>query len=333
MTTIDFFSAQSFEAPLYNILNETTFHFSMHYIESHLNRETAHRVKNVDVVCCFVNDHLDRLTLDILKANGVKLIALRSAGFNHVDTAYAASIGLPVCYVPRYSPEAVAEFTVGLILSLNRKIHRAYQRVREGNFSLQGLMGFNLRGKTVGIVGLGAIGGCLAHLLMGFGCRVLAYDIVQNPAMIDAGVEYFSLSDLLNQSDIVSLHCPFTKDTKHLICTETIEQMKPGVMLINTGRGALIDTRAVINGLKNGKIGYLGMDVYEEEAPLFFADHSTEIIQDDVICRLMTFPNVLITGHQAFFTQEAIQHIAETTLNNISYFKKNELKKIFLVSS
>jgi D-lactate dehydrogenase len=229
-----------------------------------------------------------------------------------------------VVRVPSYSPEAVAEHTVALVLSLNRKVHRAYARVREGNFSLEGLLGFNLHDKTFGIIGTGKIGLALSKILKGFGCRVLAYDPYPNPECEAIGVGYTDPSRLYKDSDIISLHCPLTPKTHHLIDSKALAKMKKGVMLINTSRGAVIDTKAVINALKSGKIGFLGLDVYEEEGDLFFEDLSNEVIQDDVFARLLTFPNVLITGHQAFFTREALRAIAETTLSNISDFEKGE---------
>lgn len=328
---ITFFSTQPFEKKLYEELNQKNYNFSNHYIDLQLNLKTVHLAKGADVVCCFVNDDVNQEVISALKAMDVKLIALRSAGFNHVDFRHAASIGLPVVHVPQYSPEAVAEFTIGLLLSLNRKIHRSYARTREGNFSLDGLMGFNISNQTIGIIGLGHIGFCVARILKGFGCRILAYDILENQAAIDIGVQYQSLDMLLTESDIISLHCPLNANTQYLIREETIQKMKPGVMLINTGRGALIETKAVIDALKTSKIGALGMDVYEKESSLFFNDHSNEIIADDMICRLMTLPNVLITGHQAFFTQEAIHEIAKTTFEHIKHFFKNEFSKVQFV--
>jgi D-lactate dehydrogenase len=246
---------------------------------------------------------------------------LRSAGFNHVDLEAARDLDLTVARVPRYSPEAVAEHTVGLIMALNRKIHRAYARIREGNFSLDGLLGFNLHEQTVGIVGMGHIGSHLSKILKGFGCRVLAHD--PYPSENDLpGVEWVELNSILSEGDIISLHCPLYDDTYHLIDTEALARMKRGVMLINTSRGALIDTQAVVQGLKSGKVGALGLDVYEEEADIFFEDYSEQIIMDDLLARLLTFPNVLITGHQGFFTRSALQSICETTLGNIAEFEE-----------
>ena len=315
-----FFSTQQFEPPIFDQINNSHGH-EISYYHYHLQKESVNAVPPADVVCCFVNDKINRRVIDVLKAKGVKLIALRSAGYNHVDCMYAQQKGLPVCRVPAYSPHAVAEHTVALILSLNRKIPRAHNRVREGDFSLTGLMGFDLYQKTVGIVGTGKIGTALAGIMKGFGCKVIAYDIEQNKDCLKLGVNYVSLDELLKNSTIISLHCPLNKETTHLINEKTLSMMQPGVMLINTGRGQLIDTKAAINALKSKKLGYLGIDVYEEEQNLFFEDHSDEIINDDIFCRLQTFPNVLITGHQAFFTQEAVHNIASITLENISNFE------------
>lgn len=247
---------------------------------------------------------------------------MRCAGFNHVDLIAARDLRLTVARVPAYSPHAVAEHTVALMLSLNRKIHRAYARVREGNFALEGLLGFDLNGRTVGIIGTGKIGAVVARIMNGFGCRLLAYDPSPDEACRGLGVRYTSLTDLYEQSHIITLHCPLTPETHHLIDATALDRMRSGVMLINTGRGALIDTQAVIAALKSGKIGALGLDVYEEEADLFFEDLSNRVIQDDLFSRLLTFPNVLITGHQGFFTQEAMARIAETTLDNLSDFEQ-----------
>ncbi len=325
---IVFFSAQAFEKQLYEDLNQKHYGFSIQYLDSQLNEKTVSLAENADVVCCFVNDVLNKTVIDKLYQIGVKLIALRSAGFNHVDHQHATHIGLPVAYVPDYSPEAVAEFTIGLMLSLSRKIHRSYTRTKEGNFSLEGLMGFNLSGQTVGIIGLGRIGFCVAQILKSFGCHVIAYDITENPLALKKGIVYQSLDTLLTQSDIITLHCPLNETTQYLIQEKTIQKMKPGVILINTGRGGLMDTQAVINALKADKIGALAMDVYEKEASLFFHDQSNSVIKDDMITRLMTLPNVLITGHQAFFTNEAVHQIAQTTLDHITHFFKREWDKV-----
>ncbi|MEO1523747.1 MAG: 2-hydroxyacid dehydrogenase, partial [Cyanobacteria bacterium J06633_2] len=246
------------------------------------------------------------------------LVAMRSAGYNNVDLAAAAKLNIQIARVPAYSPYAIAEHAVGLILMLNRKLYRAYNRVREDNFSLNGLLGFDLHGSTVGVVGTGKIGQCFAQIMHGFGCRLLGYDVYQNPACLNLGMQYVELSELMATADIISLHCPLLPETHHLINDHSIDQMKPGMMLINTSRGALIDTRAVINGIKSRKIGYLGIDVYEEEADLFFEDLSDEVIQDDTFQLLQSFPNVVITSHQAFFTRNALEAIAQTTLSNIT---------------
>jgi D-lactate dehydrogenase len=293
----------------------------MHYLETRLTRATAALAGDSDAICAFVNDQLDRATLQQLQAGGVRLIALRSAGFNHVDLAAARELGLTVARVPAYSPHAVAEHTLALMLSLNRRIHRAYARVREGNFALDGLLGFDMRGRTVGIVGTGTIGVEVARIMRGFGCAVLGTDPHQSDDFTSLGGRYVALDELLAASDIITLHCPLTPQTRHMIDANAIAHMKRGVMLINTSRGAVVDTRAVIAGLKSGAIGHLGLDVYEEEGDLFFENLSDQMIHDDVFARLLTFPNVLITGHQAFFTAEALTAIAETTIDNISRFE------------
>ncbi|MBN2114601.1 MAG: 2-hydroxyacid dehydrogenase [Acidimicrobiia bacterium] len=295
------------------------------FFEERLHCRTARLAHGAEAVCAFVSDSLDAEAIDCLADEGVRLIALRASGINNVDLEAAARRGLTVARVPAYSPNAIAEHTVGLMLALERKIHRAHARVREGNFSLEGLLGRELHGRTVGIIGTGAIGRAVARILHGFGCRLLAHDIAPDAGLQALGVAYSDLPALLERSEVVSLHCPLTPDTRHLIDTAALETMRPGVMLINTSRGGLIDTVAVIEGLKTGKVGSLGLDVYEEEASLFFADLSDQIIQDDVFSRLLTFPNVIITGHQAFFTVEAMEHIAATTLGNISAFAAGRL--------
>jgi D-lactate dehydrogenase len=290
-----------------------------------LTRQTAGLSAGFDVVCAFVNDRLDAEVLMALQHAGVRLVALRSAGYNHVDLEAAARLGLPVVRVPEYSPHAVAEHAVALLLTLNRKIHRAHARVREGNFSLEGLMGFDLYGKTCGIVGTGRIGQVLARILHGFGCRLLAHDPRPNdPFATDLGLRYVDLSELYAASDIISLHVPLTPATHHLIDATALQTMKPGVMIVNTGRGALIDTKALIDALKAGHVGSAALDVYEEEEGIFFHDLSDRVLQDDVLARLLTFPNVLVTSHQAFLTVEAMQNIAETTLENIRSFDRGE---------
>jgi D-lactate dehydrogenase len=294
------------------------------FLEPRLTLETVALADGYPVVCPFVNDELGPPVLERLAKFGVGLLALRSAGFSHVDVAAAMDLGIAVARVPAYSPHAVAEHTVGLILALDRKLHRAYARVREGNFSLDGLLGFDLYARTVGVVGTGAIGRVFARIMLGFGCRVVAFDPVPNEETRALGVEYVELQMLFRSSDIVSLHAPLTPATHHLVDDRALGAMKPGVMLINTSRGGLIDTSAVIEGLKSERIGALGLDVYEEEAGLFFEDLSWRIIQDDVLARLLTFPNVLVTAHQAFFTKEALRNIAETTLENITAFERGQ---------
>ena len=294
----------------------------LHFLEPRLGTDTAALGLGAATVCGFVNDRFDRQVLEMLAATGTKLVALRCTGFNNVDLVAAQELGIAVARVPAYSPEAVAEHTTALILSLNRNIHRAFARVREGNFALEGLLGFDLKGRTIGIIGTGRIGLCLAQIMIGFGCRVLGFDPRHHDEFTRIGGCYVDRDELLSQSDIVTLHCPLTPQTHHLINAAAIEAMKTGVMIINTGRGALVETRALIKGLKRGKIGHVGLDVYEEESDLFFENLSDQIIQDDVFARLLTFPNVLITGHQAFFTREALGAIAATTVENISQFEQ-----------
>ena len=288
------------------------------FFEARLTRHTAALSDGFDAICAFVNDDLSEPVVARIAKGGAKLIALRSAGFNHVDLSAAADHGLRVVRVPAYSPYAVAEHAAGLILTLNRKIHRAYARVREGNFALNGLLGFDLHDRTVGVIGTGTIGSVFIRIMRGFGCEVIAYDPRPNDAAVEAGATYVALDRLFAESDIIALHAPLTPQTHHLVNTQTLAQMKPGVMLVNTSRGALIDTVAAIDALKSGHLGYLGLDVYEEEADLFFEDLSDRVITDDVFSRLLTFPNVVITGHQAFFTAEALDHIAATTLQNLT---------------
>jgi D-lactate dehydrogenase len=315
------FSTKNYDRMFLEAANATCGH-ELVFFEPRLTEETTALAAQFLAVCVFVNDQLSASVLNALAGQGTRLIALRSAGFNNVDLIAARDLGLTVVRVPAYSPYAVAEHTVGLILTLNRKIHRAYARVREGNFSLDGLLGFDLHGRTVGVIGTGKIGAVVARIMKGYGCRLLAYDPFPNPDCERLGAQYVSLQNLFTASDIVTLHCPLTPETHHLIDAQAIGQMKSGVMLINTGRGALIDTQAVIEALKSGRIGYLGLDVYEEEADLFFEDLSDKVIRDDVFARLLTFPNVVITGHQGFFTEEALKNISETTLANITAFEQ-----------
>ena len=296
----------------------------LHYLEARLTLETAPLAEGREAVCAFVNDDLSAPVLERLAAGGVRFAALRSAGYNHVDLAAADKLGIRVARVAAYSPYAVAEHALGLVLTLNRRIHRAYNRVREGNFSLDGLMGVDLHDRTMGVVGTGTIGAVFARIAAGLGMRLLAYDPRPNPAAIAVGAEYVGLDDLLGAADVVSLFAPLTEETYHLIDEAAVARMKPGVMVINTSRGALIDTRAAIEGLKSGRIGALGLDVYEEEGPLFFEDRSASIIADDVFSRLLTFPNVVVTGHQAFCTAEAVEHIADTTVRNLRAFETGQ---------
>lgn len=318
---IAFFSSKPYDRHFFQAANHHHRH-QLAFFEPRLTEETSRLAVNVDGICAFVNDQLNAKVLQQLAQQGVRLLALRSAGFNHVDLNAAHELRLAVVRVPAYSPYAVAEHTVGLMLALNRKIHRAYARVREGNFALEGLLGFDLNGRTIGIVGTGKIGATVTKIMAGFGCRLLAYDPFPNPECVALGAQYVALSELLEESDIVTLHCPLMPETYHMIGAQSLRHFKPGAMLINTSRGALIDTGAVIHALKSGKIGALGLDVYEEEADMFFEDLSNRMIQDDVFARLLTFPNVIITGHQAFFTHEALTNIAETTLANITEFEQ-----------
>jgi len=323
---IAIYSTQDFEPEFFDAANES-FHHELVYFREKLHEQTARMAVGFPAVCAFIADQLDSQTLTTLSAGGGRLIALRSAGFNNVDLAAAAKLGLTVLRVPAYSPHAVAEHAVALMLTLNRNIHRAYNRVREGDFELNGLMGFDMFGKTVGIVGTGKIGAALAQIMAGFGCNLLGYDTYYNPDCLTLGVKYVSLEQLLRESDIVSLHCPLTAETRHLINPATIALMKRGSMLINTARGALVDTSAAIKALKSGEhFCRFGIDVYEEEGPLFFEDRSSSVIQDDIFARLTTFPNVVITGHQGFLTREALMNIAETTLANARDFETGKPK-------
>lgn len=299
------------------------FNHTLQFFEARLTKDSAPLAEGFEGVCVFVNDQLTESTIRRLAKEGVRLIALRCAGFNNVDLAAAAKHNMTVVRVPAYSPHAVAEHTAALLLTFNRKIHRAYNRVREGNFSLEGLLGFEINGKTVGIVGTGNIGVNVARILHGFGCKLLAFDVRTHPECEKLGVSYVSLPELFAQSDIITLHCPLNPHTYHMINAESLATMKDGVAIINTSRGALIDTVAVLDALKSGKVGHLGIDVYEEEADLFFEDLSSQVIQDDVFARLLTLPNVIITGHQGFFTGTALRNIAETTLTNITDFAEN----------
>lgn len=298
------------------------------YLEAKLDEKTVSLAEGFDAICSFVNDHLDETVLKKMAEIKIKNIVLRCAGYNQVDLKMASELGIRICRVPAYSPEAVAEHAVALLLTLSRKTHKAYNRVRENNFSLEGLTGFNINGKTVGVIGTGAIGSAFCRIMKGFGCKILAYDLYENKDLKNSGVTYVSLEDLLKQSTIISLHCPLTPETQHLINGKTLSMMPEGVVLINTSRGALIETKAVIRALKKRKVGYLGIDVYEQEENIFFQNLSEEILMDEEIARLMTFPNVLITGHQAFLTKEALAQISRITLENL-----NELEKGGLLSN
>ncbi|MDR3182695.1 MAG: 2-hydroxyacid dehydrogenase [Planctomycetaceae bacterium] len=295
------------------------------FYEPHLNEQTCRLTEGFQAVCVFVNDELTEKVLQCLAHHGCRLAALRCAGFNNVDLHAAKKLGMTVTRVPAYSPASISEFTVGLMLTLSRQIHRACNRTREGNFALDGLLGFDLCGKTAGIFGTGKIGAGTAKILHGFGCSVLASDLYENAELKSLGIRYASPDDLFRQSDIITLHCPLLPETQHLINAQTIAVMKPGVMIVNTSRGELLDTDAAIAGLKSGKIGALAIDVYEEESEVFFEDFSSRVIQDDTLARILTFPNAVITGHQAFFTKEAMSAIARQTLDNISAFEEGRI--------
>ncbi|TPE42391.1 2-hydroxyacid dehydrogenase [Pontibacter mangrovi] len=311
------FSTQSYDRLYLDRYKEGS-QLELTYFDAALDEHTAGLTQGFEAVCIFVNDRVDLETANIISANGVRAVVLRCAGFNNVDVAAAHERGVKVLRVPAYSPQAVAEHTVALILTLNRKTHKAYNRVREHNFSLERMMGFNLYGKTVGVIGTGQIGAAFCRIMLGFGCTVIAYDPLPSPALKVQGVTYVPLEELLRTSDIISLHCPLTPATHHLINKEGFDMMKNGVMLINTSRGAVIQTRDAVQALKSEKLGYLGIDVYEQEENLFFRDLSERIVPDDLIARLMAFPNVLITAHQGFFTKEALQQIAVTTIKNLN---------------
>lgn len=290
------------------------------YFENRLRAESAPVAKGLEAVCAFVHDQLDRACLEILAEQEVRYVVLRCAGYNQVDLQAAKERGIQVARVPAYSPHAVAEHAFALLLTLNRKTHRAYNRVREANFSLEGLIGFDLKGKTVGVIGTGKIGAAFCEIAMGFGCQVLAYDVHHDEDLQRRGVEYRDQDDVFREADIVSLHVPLLEATRHLVNADTLQRMKDGVTIVNTSRGGLVDTADVIEAVKQGKVGGLALDVYEEEAAYFYEDMSGRIIQDDQLMRLMTFPNVLITSHQGFFTDEALSSIARTTVENLSAF-------------
>ena len=317
---IAFFGAKPYDIASFDKVNEK-YNYDIRYYKGHLNPNNVVLTQDTDAVCIFVNDTADAAVIDAMVDNGVKLLALRCAGFNNVDLK-AAKGKLPVVRVPAYSPYAVAEYSLALMLSLNRKIHRAYWRTRDGNFPLNGLMGFDMHGKTIGIIGTGKIAKILIRLLKGFGMRILAYDLYPDMKFAgEEGISYVSLDELYRESDIISLHCPLTDQTKYMIDKDSIDKMKEGVMIINTGRGQLINTNDLIEGLKEKKIAAAGLDVYEEEGEYFYEDKSDKIIDDDVLARLLSFNNVIVTSHQAFFTKEALHNIAETTLQNIEDFR------------
>ena len=315
------FSTQSYEREYFDKFNVDNQH-ELVYFEASLNADTTDLAKGFEAVCIFVGDKMDKKAIEKLAKIGVKLIDLRSAGFNHVDIETAKKEGIKILRVPAYSPQAVAEHAVALILALNRKTHKVYNRVREGNFSLENLMGFNLFGKTVGVIGTGKIGATFCKIMLGFGCKVIAYDLIESEELKTQGIEYKHFDDVLKESDIISLHCPLTPETHHLFNSIVFDTMKKGAMLINTGRGGLIKTEHAAIALKNKQLGYLGIDVYEQEEGLFFKDLSESIIQDDLIERLMSFHNVLITPHQGFFTDEAVEQITKITLKNFTDFEE-----------
>ncbi len=319
---IVFFDSHRFEREAFDRANAARTH-ELHFLEPRLTPETARLAADAPAVCAFVNDDLGAATLESLHAAGVQLVLLRSAGFNHVDLEAAARLQMPVCRVPAYSPHAVAEHAFALLLSLVRKIPRASMRVRDGNFTLDGLVGFDLYQKTFGVVGTGQIGTAAAHIARGFGCRVVAYDLYPQAELEQAlGVRYLPLPELLAASDIVSLHIPLSPSTRHLIGRQAIAQMKPGAVLVNTGRGGLVDTAAMIDALKSGQLGGAALDVYEEEEKFFFRDFSGDVVKDDVLARLLTLPNVVLTAHQGFLTREALEQIAQTTLMNATEFEQ-----------
>lgn len=320
---IAFFSTNSYDQESFDqLLPEHKHKFT--YFEAKLDYHTTSLAEGFDAICTFVNDDLDERILSRLSSLGIKKIVLRCAGYNQVDLEAAKQMNFTICRVPAYSPEAVAEHAFALILTLSRKTHKAYNRVREANFSLSGLTGFNLYGKTIGVIGTGAIGKAFCKIALGFGCKVLAFDPSQQDDLKSLGIKYVSLEELFKLSQIISLHCPLTPDTHHLIDKEALKTMNNGVMLINTSRGALIQTKDVIDALEKKKVGYLGIDVYEQEEDLFFQNRSEEILKDEQISRLMTFPNVLITGHQAFLTKEALAEISRVTLLNLDQMEQGE---------
>lgn len=327
------FSSKPYDKEQLDIANSLNDALTFTYFEPKLTIQTVALAQGFEAVCCFVNDLIDYEVVKTLAGFGVKIIAMRCAGFNSVDIEACNKFKIVVARVPEYSPCAVAEHAAALVLDLNRNIHRAFSRIRENDYSLNGLMGFSLNGKTVSVVGGGKIGIAFIHIMKGFGCRVLCFDPSPSDELKATGVEIVDLGRVWSDSDIISLHCPLVKPTYHIINSNSLSQMKRGVMLINTSRGALIDTPAAIDALKSGQLGYLGLDVYEEEANLFFEDNSNEVLQDDIFARLTTFKNVVITGHQAFFTIEALQAIADTTITNLTAFSHGELDRVCFVQS
>ena len=319
---VAFFSTKSYDKISFEQLIQN-FPHQLSYFESKLDENTVYLAKGYEAICSFVNDQLNQKVLEKLAEFGIKHIVLRCAGYNQVDLKCASNLGIQICRVPAYSPEAVAEHALALLMTVVRKTHKAYNRIRENNFSIEGLMGVNIYKQTVGVIGTGSIGSAFSKIMLGMGCTVLAVDLQENAELKKLGVTYVPMDELIQHSSIISLHCPLTAETKHLINSQRLELMQSGVTIINTSRGGLIETKAVINALKSKKIGYLGIDVYEQEADLFFQDRSEEILQDEEIARLMTFPNVLITGHQAFFTKEALQEISQITSDNLLAFASN----------
>lgn len=324
---IAFYNTKTYEEKAFNAAKGQ---HAITFIKEHLDELSVQKAMGHDAVCCFVTDNLNASVLGSLKNFNIPLIVLRSAGYDHVDLNAAKALGLTVVRVPAYSPEAIAEFTLGMLLSLSRKIIRGHDKVKNQDFSLEGLMGFNLSKKTVGIIGTGHIGSVFAKLLSGFECKILAYDPYPKESCITLGVNYTSKEQLFKEADIISLHCPLNQDTRYLINAETLSLMKPDVVLINTARGGIIETNAVIEALVNQKIGALGLDVYEHEKALFFEDHSGEILQDKQFIELQKLPNVLITGHQAFFSEEAFSNIIKTTLENINAFEQGKIINLAL---
>lgn len=320
---IAIYSTKSYDRKYIELIN-AKYNFDLEFFDFMLNESTARLAEHCEVVCIFVNDNGSRKVLEKLAALGVKIVALRCAGFNNVDLKAAQELGIQVVRVPSYSPEAVAEHTIGLMITLNRRIHRAYQRTREANFSLEGLIGFNMHGRTVGVIGTGKIGIAVMRILKGFGMNILAYDPFKNPVVEELGGQYVELDELYAKSHVITLHCPATPENYHLLNREAFAKMKDGVMIVNTSRGSLIDTQAAIDALKQRKIGALGMDVYENERDLFFEDKSNEVIQDDIFRRLSSCHNVLLTGHQAFLTEEALTNIADVTLSNVYKLKSGK---------